>query len=119
MPYKFVSKNQLNFGKNYCLPINPDQKIAIGEDGDILYAMYLGSYERSSDFEQAVNKIESRGYKIVQKDVGPYKATYIVSSSKDLDEKLKIHQEEINNLKSLAKRLYVTESITYPIAKSH
>ncbi|CAH6938976.1 conserved hypothetical protein [Vibrio chagasii] len=119
LPYKFVSKNQLNFGKNYCLPINPDQKIAIGEDGDILYAMYLGSYERSSDFEQAVNKIESRGYKIVQKDVGPYKATYIVSSSKDLDEKLKIHQEEINNLKSLAKRLYVTESITYPIAKSH
>ncbi|WP_050567191.1 TcfC E-set like domain-containing protein [Vibrio owensii] len=118
LPYEFTSTNQLNFGQNYCLPIadnNEVQQIEIDEE--ILSAIFLGAYENSGQLNSAVEKLQSLGYRIIQKDIGKYKAVYIAHKTSNMVDMLASHREEIESIKLLAKRLYKADSISYPVAQ--
>lgn len=118
LPYEFTSTNQLNFGQNYCLPIaenNEVQQIEIDEE--ILSAIFLGAYENSGPLESSVEKLQSLGYRVIQKDVGKYKAVYIAHNTSNMVDMLASHKKEIESIKLLAKRLYKADSISYPVAQ--
>ncbi|HGY9597162.1 TPA: TcfC E-set like domain-containing protein [Vibrio campbellii] len=118
LPYEFTSTNQLNFGQNYCLPIaenNEVQQIEIDEE--ILSAIFLGAYENSEPLESSVEKLQSLGYRVIQKNVGKFKAVYIAHNTSNMVDMLASHKKEIESIKLLAKRLYKADSISYPVAQ--
>ncbi|MFV8458623.1 TcfC E-set like domain-containing protein [Vibrio owensii] len=118
LPYEFTSTSQLNFGQNYCLPIaenNEVQQIEIEEE--ILSVIFLGAYENSVPLESSVDKLQSLGYRVIQKDVGKYKAVYIAHNTSNMVDMLASHKKEIESIKLLAKRLYKADSISYPVAQ--
>ncbi|MFS1467000.1 CS1-pili formation C-terminal domain-containing protein [Vibrio lentus] len=117
LPYEFTSTNQMNFGQNYCLPIAQDKQIDLIDTEQRLQAMYLGAYESSNELNKALKKLESHGYRIIQKDVGSFKAIYIAHESINMAETIALHKRDIDQLKLLAKRLYRTNAITYPVVK--
>ncbi len=117
LPYEFTSTNQMNFGQNYCLPIAQDKQIDLIDTEQRLQAMYLGAYESSNELNKALKKLESHGYRIIQKDVGSFKAIYIAHESINMAETIALHKRDIDQLKLLAKRLYRTNAITYPVAQ--
>lgn len=117
LPYEFTSTNQMNFGQNYCLPIAQDKQIDLIDADERLQAMYLGAYERSNELNKALEKLESHGYRIIQKEVGSFKAIYIARQSINMAETIALHKRDIDQLKLLAKRLYRTNAITYPVAQ--
>lgn len=118
LPYEFTSTTQLNFGQNYCLPIadgNEVQQIEIDEE--LFSAIFLGSYEESEQLNDSVKKLKSLGYRVIQKDIGSLKAVYIAHKAPNMADMLASHEKEIETIKLLAKRLYKTNSISYPVAK--
>ncbi|WP_081090274.1 TcfC E-set like domain-containing protein [Vibrio coralliirubri] len=119
LPYEFTSTNQMNFGQNYCLPIAQDKRIDLIDADERLQAMYLGAYESSADLTKALKKLESHGYRIIQKEVGSFKAIYIAHESINMAETIAFHKRDIDQLKLLAKRLYRTNAITYPVAQAN
>ncbi|MGR5357996.1 TcfC E-set like domain-containing protein [Vibrio chagasii] len=117
LPYEFTSTNQMNFGQNYCLPIAQDKQIDLIDADGRLQAMYLGAYESSAELNKALKKLESHGYRIIQKEVGSFKAIYIANESINMVETIALHKKDIDQLKLLAKRFYRTNAITYPVAQ--
>ncbi|MFA0108026.1 CS1-pili formation C-terminal domain-containing protein, partial [Vibrio splendidus] len=117
LPYEFTSTNQMNFGQNYCLPIAQEKQIDLIDADERLQAMYLGAYESSIELNKALKKLESHGYRIIQKEVGSFKAIYIAHESINMAETIALHKRDIDQLKLLAKRLYRTNAITYPVAQ--
>lgn len=117
LPYEFTSTNQMNFGQNYCLPIAQDKQIDLIDADERLQAMYLGAYESSTELNKALKKLESHGYRIIQKEVGSFKAIYIAHESINMAETIALYKRDIEQLKLLAKRLYRTNAITYPVAQ--
>ncbi|RIH73703.1 hypothetical protein BJG01_15755 [Vibrio splendidus] len=117
LPYEFTSTNQMNFGQNYCLPIAQDKQIDLIDADERLQAMYLGAYESSTQLNKALKKLESHGYRIIQKEVGSFKAIYIAHESINMAETIALYKRDIDQLKLLAKRLYRTNAITYPVAQ--
>ncbi|MEZ9796913.1 TcfC E-set like domain-containing protein [Vibrio cyclitrophicus] len=117
LPYEFTSTNQMNFGQNYCLPIAQDQQIDLIDANEQLQAMYLGAYEDSSELSQALKKLESHGYRVIQKEVGSFRAIYIAHNSINMADTIAVHKRDIDQLKLLAKRFYRTNTIRYPIAQ--
>nr|WP_253825767.1 TcfC E-set like domain-containing protein [Vibrio sp. RE86] len=118
LPYKFTSTNQLNFGQNYCLPIADSQQMhTVKIEDETLHAYYLGAYQTSDELTKAVIKLESLGYKLIQKSVGEFKAIYIARTDEKLPEVIALHQKEIANFKLLAKRLNQANSVSYPLAR--
>lgn len=118
LPYEFTSTNQLNFGQNYCLPIAENNEVQqIELDEEILSAIFLGAYENSGQLEHSVEKLQSLGYRVIQKDVGKYKAVYIAHNTSNMVDMLASHKKEIESIKLLAKRLYKADSISYPVAQ--
>ncbi|MHC0041876.1 TcfC E-set like domain-containing protein [Vibrio campbellii] len=118
LPYEFTSTDQLNFGQNYCLPIaenNEVQQIEIDEE--ILSAIFLGAYEDSIQLKNAIEKLKSLGYLVIQKDIGEHKAVYIAHNTSNMVEMLASHKKEIESIKLLAKQIYKTNSISYPVAR--
>ncbi|HHP0479978.1 TPA: TcfC E-set like domain-containing protein [Vibrio campbellii] len=118
LPYEFTSTTQLNFGQNYCLPIaesNEVQQIEI--DDERFSAIFLGSYEKSEQLQNSVEKLKRLGYRVIQKDIGTLKAVYIAHKASNMADMLASHEKEIETIKLLAKRLYKTNSISYPVAK--
>lgn len=119
LPYEFTSTNQMNFGQNYCLPIAQDKRIDLIDADERLQAMYLGAYESSIELNKALKKLESHGYRVIQKEVGSFKAIYIAHESINMAETIALHKRDIDQLKLLAKRLYRTNAITYPVAQAN
>ncbi|MFA0655938.1 TcfC E-set like domain-containing protein [Vibrio sp. 10N.222.49.C12] len=119
LPYEFTSTNQMNFGQNYCLPIAQDKQIDLIDADERLQAMYLGAYESSTQLNKALKKLESHGYRVIQKEVGSFKAIYIAHESINMAETIALHKRDIDQLKLLAKRLYRTNAITYPVAQAN
>ncbi|WP_050568873.1 TcfC E-set like domain-containing protein [Vibrio jasicida] len=120
LPYEFSSTNQLNFGQNYCLPITENSEILqIEVNEEILSAVFLGAYENSNQLKNSVNKLKLLGYRVIQKDVGNYKAVYIAHKTSNMTDMLANHKTEIENIKLLAKNLYKADSISYPVAKTN
>lgn len=119
LPYEFSSTNQMNFGQNYCLPIAQDKQIDVIDDEEQLQAMYLGAYESSNELNKALEKLELHGYRIIEKEVGVFKAIYIAHTSINIAEEIALHKKEIDQLKMLAKQLYHTRAINYPVAKAN
>ncbi len=117
LPYEFTSTNQMNFGQNYCLPIAQDKQIDLIDADERLHAMYLGAYESSTQLNKALKKLESHGYRIIQKEVGSFKAIYIAHESINMAETIARYKRDIDQLKLLAKRLYRANAITYPVAQ--
>ena len=117
LPYEFTSTSQMNFGQNYCLPIAQDKRIDLIDADERLQAMYLGAYESSIELNKALKKLESHGYRVIQKEVGSFKAIYIAHESINMAETIALHKRDIDQLKLLAKRLYRTNAITYPVAQ--
>lgn len=115
LPYEFSSTNQMNFGQNYCLPALEDHEIHLVKVGEQqLQAMFLGTYQSSSELKKTVNKLESFGYQVIQKPIGEFQAIYIAHVS--LENMLALHKQEIEELELLAKRLYRSNTINYPVA---
>ncbi len=117
LPYELTSTNQMNFGQNYCLPIAQDKQIDLIDSNEQLKAMYLGAYESSTELNKALEKLESHGYRIIQKEVGSFKAIYIAHESINMAETIALYQKDIDQLKLLARRFYRTNVITYPVAQ--
>lgn len=117
LPYEFTSTNQMNFGQNYCLPIAQDKQIDLIDAGEQLQAMYLGAYERSNELNKALENLKSHGYRIIQKEVGLFKAIYIAHTSVNISDTIASHKRDIDQLKMLATRLYRANAITYPVAQ--
>ncbi|WP_372384024.1 TcfC E-set like domain-containing protein [Vibrio sp. BS-M-Sm-2] len=118
LPYQFNSTSQLNFGQNYCLPIAKTDTIQnIEYKSESLNALFLGAFEVSDKLTQSMNKLEYLGYNLIKKDIGRYKAIYISHKSNKLQEVLATHANEIEKFKLMAKNMYKTNSIFYPVAK--
>ncbi|MGR5448052.1 TcfC E-set like domain-containing protein [Vibrio jasicida] len=117
LPYEFRTTDQLNFGQNYCLPIANSDKIQKIELNDKqLNVVFLGAFEGSPQLKSTIKRLESLGYQIIEKEVGGYKAVYIAHVSTQKMERLAEHKKELESIQLLAKRLYRTNSITYPVA---
>lgn len=117
LPYEFTSTTQMNFGQNYCLPIAQDKQLDLIYADEELLAMYLGAYESSNELNTALEKLESHGYRIIQKEVGSFKVIYIAHTSMNMRDSIALHKRDIEQLKLLAKQLYRTNAITYPVAQ--
>ena len=118
LPYEFSSTSQLNFGQNYCLPIADNEEVQqIEMDDEILSAIFLGAYEYSIQLEGSLEKLRSLGYRVIQKEVGKYKALYIAHDTSNMIEMLSSHKKEIEKIKLLAKRSFKANSISYSVAQ--
>jgi hypothetical protein len=117
LPYELTSTNQMNFGQNYCLPVEDNNDIyLVNIENQQLQALFLGTYENSTTLVSEISKLELLGYKVIQKYIGNYKAIYIAQTKNNMEQMVAQHKKEINNIKLLAKRLNKADSITYPLA---
>ncbi|WP_435250125.1 TcfC E-set like domain-containing protein [Vibrio sp. nBUS_14] len=119
LPFELTSIEQTNFGLNYCLPVEKDKPISL-DDGEMqLTAVFLGAYQNSNKLNIALEKLESRGYRIIQKEIGNFTAIYLAHSSIDIMDSIAIYKRDIDELRLLAMQLNGSNAITYPVAQAN
>ncbi|CDT20112.1 CS1-pili formation C-terminal domain-containing protein [Vibrio coralliirubri] len=120
LPYEFSSTGLMNFGSNYCLPMDStNENMLVNISGEVLNVRFIGVYEDHPDVNRNLKNFEELGYVIISKNIGRLKAIYVAQNKEKLDEMHVKHKKLFDELRVLAKRNYATDVINYPIAKSN
>ncbi|WP_045423104.1 TcfC E-set like domain-containing protein [Vibrio jasicida] len=116
LPYELSTINQMNFGRNYCLPTS-DDAIEIVLDGGSMKVKFLGVYPRNKMIEEQIGRFQEIGYKMIIKKVGDFDAIFISQSPKYFDEMLTRYESSLLDMMDLAINNYNAEVLSYPITK--
>ena len=119
LPYELSSTELMNFGSNYCLPMeSTSENIFVNVSGEVLKVRFIGVYGDLPGVSKALNKLEELGYIIIQRSIGKLKAIYVAQADGKINDMYVKHKKLFEELKVLAKRNYATDVINYPIVKS-
>ncbi len=116
LPYEFASTVQMNFGRNYCLPMDEEGHL-VNIDGKEMKAVFLGVYDHTDEVKKAVTELKKVGYSIIQKEIGKMQAIYISQTPSKFDDMLVKYRKAVTEVKSLARQNYSADSVSFPVAQ--
>ncbi|MCR9572197.1 TcfC E-set like domain-containing protein [Vibrio alginolyticus] len=114
LPYELTSSNQMNFGNNYCLPLDEDGAThLVTSEGKDLKIYFLGAFKASPEFLNTMDELKDLGFEVITKPVGELSAVYISNQPEKFDQLFANSRELINSVKELAANRYKLDSIAY------
>ncbi|EHR5764739.1 TcfC E-set like domain-containing protein [Vibrio antiquarius] len=114
LPYELSSSNQMNFGNNYCLPLDEEGAThLVTSEGKDLKIYFLGAFSPTQDFLNTVDELEELGFEVITKPVGELSAVYISNQPEKFDQLFSNSRELIDSVKALAATRYKLDSIAY------
>ncbi|MCS0309033.1 TcfC E-set like domain-containing protein [Vibrio diabolicus] len=114
LPYELTSSNQMNFGNNYCLPLDENGAThLVTSEGKDLKIYFLGAFNPSPEFLNSMDELKGLGFEVITKPVGELSAVYLSNQPEEFDQLFANSRELINSVKELAANRYKLDSVAY------
>ncbi|MGU3812800.1 TcfC E-set like domain-containing protein [Vibrio diabolicus] len=114
LPYELSSSNQMNFGNNYCLPLDEEGAThLVTSEGKDLKIYFLGAFSPTQEFLNTMDELKDLGFEVITKPVGELSAVYISNQPEKFDQLFANSRDLINSVKELAATRYKLDSIAY------